>query len=106
MTETCCAKVCTNPGSDDRWHRSYKPCGKTAKFERDGKFYCGTHDPVAREAKQNATRAKWHAEWDRSAREQKFAAAAPAALRQISDGHNDPQALARSVLAILEGGEQ
>ena len=28
-------------------------CGKTAKFERDEKWYCGIHDPVASKAKSD-----------------------------------------------------
>ena len=45
---------------------SYRPktCGKTAKFERDGKWYCGTHDPVAIEAKRVKQNAEFQAKWD------------------------------------------
>ncbi|MGZ3235751.1 MAG: hypothetical protein ACXU8A_00075 [Burkholderiaceae bacterium] len=49
--KTCCAAVY----SGDTWHRRSKPCGKKAKFDRDGKHYCGTHDPVTRKAKQDAS---------------------------------------------------
>lgn len=41
----CCAHVGRG------WN--YRACAKTAKHERDGEWYCGTHDPVARKAKQD-----------------------------------------------------
>ena len=39
------------------------PCSKTAKVERSGKWYCGIHDPVAREEKQKKQHAKWAEQW-------------------------------------------
>lgn len=41
-----------------------KLCGKTAKFVRDGRHYCGTHDPVTIAVKNAAKTAKWKAEWE------------------------------------------
>lgn len=47
----CCAHV---------WRNSWKfSCSRRASVERDGKWYCWIHDPVAREEKQKAHRAKW-----------------------------------------------
>ncbi len=37
-------------------------CGKPAKIERDGKWYCGIHDPEKRRLKIQAQDAKWQAE--------------------------------------------
>jgi uncharacterized Zn finger protein (UPF0148 family) len=54
----CCAFV-YRPG---RFRAS--PCAKAAKVERDGKLYCGTHDPLAAQARRDATYAKWKAEHD------------------------------------------
>ena len=34
------------------WSRHTYACGKTAKVERDGKWYCGIHDPVRVAAKR------------------------------------------------------
>lgn len=69
--KTCCAKV-YSPGSYRRL-----PCGKTAKFERDGEWYCGIHDPVRveerRKARYEADLARWDAEC--AARKEKEAAA-------------------------------
>jgi hypothetical protein len=52
---TCCAKISDN----DRWRPYYHSCGKNAKYEREGKFYCGTHDPVAVAAKRDARSADY-----------------------------------------------
>ncbi len=38
-------------------------CTKKAKFEREGKWYCGIHDPVARSEKSEARFEKWKAEY-------------------------------------------
>jgi uncharacterized Zn finger protein (UPF0148 family) len=48
----CCASV---PSS--KWRSSQ--CSKTGKIEREGKYYCAIHDPVAVKAKNE----KWHADW-------------------------------------------
>ena len=39
-------------------------CGRNAKFERDGKHFCGTHDPVPKQAKAEAKYLAWRAESD------------------------------------------
>jgi uncharacterized Zn finger protein (UPF0148 family) len=36
--QRCCAEVWKG------WR--YEPCANNSKVERDGKFYCGVHDPV------------------------------------------------------------
>jgi hypothetical protein len=47
----CCVRV---------WARfSDHPCGKRAKVEREGKHYCGTHDPQKRIDRDVEMRAKW-----------------------------------------------
>ena len=41
--DTCCREVYPR---GDRWSAFHgRPCGKPARVERDGKFYCGIHDP-------------------------------------------------------------
>ena len=40
------------------------PCSHSGKIERDGKWYCGIHDPVKRAEKQAERTAKWNAEWE------------------------------------------
>lgn len=39
----CCKDVSKGYG--------YRACGRNAKYERDGKWYCGMHDPVAKKAR-------------------------------------------------------
>lgn len=47
----------------DRWHSSKSQCPNNAKVERDGKWYCGTHDPVKRKEKQEKRDEKWADQW-------------------------------------------
>lgn len=65
MSEQCCNRV------SDGWHS--RQCTRSAKVERDGKWYCGQHDPVAIEAKDKARREKRDREWEeeRKARKEK-----------------------------------
>jgi hypothetical protein len=42
-----------------------KQCGKRAKVERDSKFYCGTHDPVALKARREKQSAAERLKLDR-----------------------------------------
>jgi len=59
----CCKRVLSPSGFVG--HR----CGKRAKVERNGKFYCGIHDPVAVQAKRDARNAKWDAQREASERQ-------------------------------------
>ena len=54
VKHTCCGRIQSN-------FRFYT-CGKAAKFERDGKHYCGTHDPVSIGEKNAVKNAAWKAE--------------------------------------------
>lgn len=46
----CCEKV---------WGGYYHhTCGRTAKVEVDGKYYCGIHDPIKRKEKEDERDAK------------------------------------------------
>lgn len=73
---------------------------------KDGdRLYCGLHHPPtvrARNAAKTAEREKAAAArdavWQARARQRALESRALAALRQIAEGHNDPRALARSVL--------
>ena len=53
---TCCGEAWDG-------YRFYN-CGRTAKYEREGKWYCGIHDPVKVEEKRAAREARWSAEYD------------------------------------------
>jgi uncharacterized Zn finger protein (UPF0148 family) len=71
MSNTCCALV--RAGS--QWHRI--ACGKTAKVEHEGKWYCGIHDPVKKAAKDKEREAKWKAQWELDAQRNRMQSAAP-----------------------------
>jgi len=92
------------------------PCRKRASIERDGKWYCGIHDPVAKAEKQAARDAKWQTKWEarkarQAAEEQqanvaaKWAAVGPRLLealrvaedrlRYVSGIFNDPNFIDR-----------
>jgi hypothetical protein len=51
----CGETVCT-----DGWH--FRKCSRNASVNREGKWYCGTHDPVARKAKSDKKLAEWRKE--------------------------------------------
>ena len=56
--------------------RSYQ-CSNNAKMEHEGKYYCGTHDPVKRKARQDARYKKYDEEWAASKKKNLLNAAAP-----------------------------
>lgn len=100
MTNRCCKRI--------HDHRSFGEyfCSKPAKFFVDGKWYCTTHNPehvkARRESNHAKLRAKFDAQeaaWKHATAVNNFNAACVAAIREISAGHNDPRALAASVLA-------
>lgn len=100
MANQCCRRVFSS--GSFRGHL----CTKPATVERDGKFYCRTHDPEE-EAKRHAKRSKkMEEEWaaQRAAiaerkRVEGLHAACLATVRAIALGHDDPRALAHDVLA-------
>ena len=64
------AKKCSERISG-RFH-SYQ-CSKSGKIERDGRWYCGTHDPVRIKEKREESTRKWSERFraQRSASEQR-----------------------------------
>lgn len=57
LKPTCCGRISIGIFSGS------KICGKTAKFDRNGKHYCKTHDPVTIAEKEAIKTAAWKAEW-------------------------------------------
>lgn len=57
-SHTCCARV-YQPG-----RLRSEVCGRSAKIERSGRWYCGRHDPVAEEARQAKRDAKFKARYE------------------------------------------
>lgn len=94
----CCATV------QGEYSHSYT-CGRAAKHEREGKWYCGTHDPVAVKARRDASAAKWQEQWEamRLRREQdrqrqEYERKCVNALRGI----DDPETWVAEVRRVLE----
>lgn len=52
--QRCCVRV---TGSSV-WHKY--PCSRTAKVERNGKWYCGQHDPEAVKRRQEKSEQRWN----------------------------------------------
>lgn len=57
--QRCCAMVYSNGSSFIRY-----PCSKNASVERDGKHYCGIHDPVRKKEREDKNRAERSPKWD------------------------------------------
>lgn len=53
------------------------PCGNAGKVKVDGKWYCGTHDPEKRKARQEAQKTKWDKESSERHRRWQLESAAP-----------------------------
>ncbi len=96
------------PRCDTRIYSEFRshPCTRNGAVERDGKFYCRQHDPVAVQQKRGDRRkalddkfAAMDAKRKEAARIAALQVDAVAALREIAAGHNDPKALAIKVLA-------
>jgi hypothetical protein len=76
---TCCGQIPKESG----WLRTWKDCGKTANAERDGKWYCGIHDPVRRKEKNDATYARWREESHARIKAERIRDAAPDLLAAL-----------------------
>jgi len=79
----CCATVFYGT----LMHR--KDCGKTAKFERDGKHYCGTHDPVAVAARNKQRDAEFKKRWEAERQASATKAAAAAEQKRRADCYDE-----------------
>ena len=53
----CIAEFMTSGG----WRM--QSCSRTGKIERNGKFYCGIHDPMKVKARRDAAQKKWDDKW-------------------------------------------
>lgn len=60
-------------------------CPYNGKVERDGKWYCGTHDPVAKAARDKAREEKWKKKWAEEAKERRLLEAAHALLAALEE---------------------
>lgn len=95
---TCCARIHSN--------FIFYACGKAAKFERDGKHYCGTHDPVSIAEKRAIKDAVWKAKYDEIAAVRDAVKATQAEIERRADCY--PELLealqtARSIVLAQNG---
>lgn len=89
------------------WSFSYR-CNKRASYERDGKWYCGTHDPVRVKAKREERDAKWNEKWKAESARNRLRDAAPdmeKLLRRIGCyiPPEGPRAEYQALLAKIDG---
>lgn len=42
---------------------TFHQCSRTGSIEREGKWYCKIHDPIAKAERDKARRDKWGKEW-------------------------------------------
>ena len=102
---TCCAPIGTG----------YRPpsCGRKAKVERSGKFYCFMHDPVRIDERRKIRNAEWDAKWEadkaRAERRDRIAAARTAIVdAAVVAARNDDWGLVVAAVDRLveaEGGQ-
>lgn len=97
MIQTCCATKWPN-GS----YRGVK-CHNPAKVERDGKHYCGVHDPVAIKEKQQAKNAKFDAAYEERRKREKAIAAAEAEQKRRANCYED---LLSALIALTDCGAE
>lgn len=94
------ARCCVEVRGTERW-ANYSQCARKRGYGPEG-AYCKQHDPDAVKARNAAREADRKAEWAEKSRKWELERLAPrmkSALEAIRDGHNDPAALAREVLA-------
>lgn len=94
----CCTRV-----SDGNF--GLKQCSRPNGHGPDG-AYCKQHDPEAVRKKYESWSAKIHEESRRTKALNDAKDAVESALRQIAEGHNDAQQLARDVIAALDAARR
>lgn len=70
--------------SEGRW-LSFHQCPRPGSVERDGKFFCKQHDPVAVRSKRAARDARWKSEWDTECAKRAETAAALRSFEPMRD---------------------
>lgn len=107
-TTTCCASV---RAGTDGWRTRYKPCSRKASVEREGKWYCGQHDPQAVADRKKTNESQWETEYQERQARYRLEGAAPdllAALKdvlRVADRKTVEFDAARAAIAKAEGAE-
>jgi len=69
---------CQGEVATDLWHPH--KCGQRASIEREGKWYCKRHDPVALDAKRDEKQKSWNARFNKDMFEARRIRAAAASV--------------------------
>ncbi len=85
---------------------SYHSCGKKAKHEHEGKWYCKTHHPPTVEAKDKARDERWEKEWAAKRERDALEAAQKAEQQRRATLYPDLIQAMREIARLLEGGEK
>jgi hypothetical protein len=72
---------CQGEVATDMWHPH--KCGQRASIERDGKWYCKRHDPIAMKAKYDEKNKAWTEKFQKDMREALRARAAVASVENL-----------------------
>jgi hypothetical protein len=100
--QKCCASI-----YDSLAWRS-RSCERNAKIERDGKWYCKQHDPVAKAEKHAERTARWDHESEERRRRYRLESAALEMLRVLKayfeDRPADWEEQAKAAITKAEGG--
>lgn len=98
----CSARVYDSPYGGGR------SCSKRGTVERGGKWFCGTHDPVAQKARRDGRQAQWRAKheelYQKRVRVTRIAEAEANLLREViaTDIRHLPESLIAARQALLD----
>lgn len=88
-----CEGTKRRPEGDRGWSGAPPRCTRAATVARDGKDYCGQHDPEARDVRRKASQEKWQEKHDAEQKAERTRAAyaregpvTEALLREMLDG--------------------
>jgi hypothetical protein len=95
-------RCCETVWNRERFSRHYQ-CTKPRGHGPDG-AYCKQHDPAAVKARDEASRARHNAKWNKE-RYQWYGRTFFDALVKIAEGHNDARGLAQEVIDEFKRGE-
>ena len=83
-------------------HMRYLPCGKTARYEHEGKWYCKTHHPPTVQEKLDARNEKWQAKWNAQEQARKEAEEARAEMQRRAAAYDGLIAQRDALLEALK----
>ena len=95
-THTCCQRV-YDRGS---WSMTGHICGRGARYEKGGNWYCKTHHPDIVAEKSEARVKVWKEKWEEQSKARQLVKdqreqgqRALELVKRIAQGHNDPRSL-------------